>query len=177
VLESIHSSLWCTLLRRLVQPAYDPSYFRAAIVELKACSTAHQVSSLYVVRRRRSTIRSDVVGRRYGRFLRHPSPRAVAVAPRLRRFRPRVPVVIHRRLELVSDLTVLASVTLDSDDISSSSVAVDIFRRLHRLAIFRIVLFCLLNTIFVLFTIIDVIVVALHCFDIICLLLILRALS
>ena len=63
----------------------------AAIVELRACSTAHQVSSLYVVRRRRSAIRADVVGR----FLQHPSPRVVAVAQRPRRFRPRISVVIR----------------------------------------------------------------------------------
>ena len=54
----------------------------------------------------------------------------------------------------------LASITLDSDDISSSPVAVDIFRHLHRLAIFRIVLFYLLNTIFVLFIIIIAIIVS-----------------
>jgi len=43
----------------------------------------------------------------------------------------------------LSGLAVLASVTLDSDDISSSHVAVDIVRRLYRLAISRIVLFYL----------------------------------
>ena len=46
-------------------------------------------------------------------FLRHPSPCAVAVAPRLRRFRPRIPSSYVAVWSLLSGLTVVASVTLN----------------------------------------------------------------
>jgi len=74
-------------------------------------------------------------------LLRHPSP--CAVAPRLRRFRSRIPSSYVAVWSLLSGLTVVASVTLDSDDVRSFRVTVVIVRRLHRPAIFRIVLFYL----------------------------------
>ena len=122
-----------------------------------------------------STIRSDAVGRRYGRFQQHPSPRAVAAA--LRRIRPRItPVDRHTSLTgvLPSDLTVLRSTQTTSvhlTQLSSLFVAYIVWQ--------CSVLYCStyrhLNTIFVLIIIIiiAVIVFVLHCFDIICLLLLL----
>ena len=54
------------------------------------------------------------------------------VAPRLRRFRPRIPSSYVAVWSLLSGLTVVASVTLDSDDVRSFRVTVVIVRRLHR---------------------------------------------
>jgi len=54
---------------------------RAAVVELEACSTAHQILSLNIVRRWYSPVRCDIVGRRYGRFLRQYGIRLLVLSP------------------------------------------------------------------------------------------------
>jgi len=141
VLEFIHSSLRCTLLvRRLVQVAFVLFFVPLSSnsrrvrphIRFRRCTSSVGDVPPFVL----TLLVGDTAGF-YGIY-------AVAVAPRLRRFRPRVPVIIRRCLwSSLSGLTVLASVTLDSDDISSSPVAVVIVRRLRRLAISRIVLFYL----------------------------------
>ena len=177
VLESIHSSLRCTLLRRLVQAA-------SVLFFVPLSSNSRRVRPHIGFRRCTSSV-GDVppsvltllvgdTARSYGIHLLVPSP-LLHVYDVIDHAFPSSYVGYWSSL---SGLTVLASVTLDSDDTSSSPVAVVIFIVWQCSVLYRFT-YRHLNTIlvFIIIIIVAIIVFALHCFDIICLLLLLQSIN